>query len=416
MLEILSRVQFALTVGFHFLFVPMSLGISFLMAIFELKHFRTKDDRFRKLADYYCNIFIVIYAIGIVTGIAMSIQFGTNWGEFSKFMGDTFGTPLALEALVALFLESTFTGILIFRRHKISPRFRLLTVLLVLFATSASSLWIITANAFMQHPVGYMLTADKTKIILNDISAVLLNPYMFQMVFHTLISAFLLGSFFVLTITSYRLLKTNICDEEKSIHALAAKTAAKVGLVAAILMPISGERFMLFLQKVNPSKFQIFIGNYSGYVAETEKLVQSSGIAAEPMRQSLANALNISFLLMVSLGTFFIIFLFFTLVLHHKYLESRFMQKIYLYTISTPYIAILAGWFIAESGRQPWTIYGLLPTNQAYSHVPVSVVWFSIILTCSLYLILFVVIFYLAKQQADKNLLNIKYTYVKGDK
>ncbi|MGL4382204.1 MAG: cytochrome ubiquinol oxidase subunit I, partial [Bacilli bacterium] len=181
MLEVLSRIQFAFTVAFHFIFVPLSIGLILLIAIFETLHYKKKNDEYRKLSDYFGNMFIVMYAVGIVTGIAMSLQFGTNWGAYSKFMGDVFGAPLALEALIAFFLESTFTGIYVFRRHNLSPKFRCVTAWLITFGTAISALWIITAAGFMHNPVGYKLAEDQSQVILVNIFSVLLNPYAWYM-------------------------------------------------------------------------------------------------------------------------------------------------------------------------------------------------------------------------------------------
>ncbi len=209
----LSRLQFAFTVMFHFLMVPLSIGLILLVFIFEALYYKTKDEKYKKQANFWGgNLFAINFIVGIVTGgITMEIQFGTNWAEYSKFMGDIFGSPLAFEALMAFFLESTFAGIWIFYRHKISAKFRLVTALMILIGTHVSAVWIITANGFMQNPVGYELAADGSKVILTDFIALTLNPYALYMLIHTITSAYLLGAFFMLGVSGYHLLKKTKC-------------------------------------------------------------------------------------------------------------------------------------------------------------------------------------------------------------
>ena len=171
----LSRLQFAFTIGFHFLMVPLSIGLIFITVIFEVMHWRTGNKKYLKQANFWGNLFAINFIVGIVTGITMEIQFGTNWAEYSKFMGDIFGSPLALEALLAFFLESTFAGIWIFYRHKISAKFRAITAIMIMIGTQISGIWIITANGFMQNPVGYELAADGSKVLLTDFVALVTN-------------------------------------------------------------------------------------------------------------------------------------------------------------------------------------------------------------------------------------------------
>lgn len=205
MLVLLSRIQFAFTIIFHFLFVPLTIGLILLTAIFETIHLKTKNPLYRRMADFWGDLFVINFAVGIVTGVVMSVQFGTNWAGYSVFMGDVFGAPLALEALLAFFLESTFAGIWIFKRKVLSAGMRSLVVWMVVLGTTISAVWIITANGFMQHPVGYQLSADGSKVLLTDIFALVTNPYAIYMLVHTLVAAFVLGAFFVIGVSAYHL-------------------------------------------------------------------------------------------------------------------------------------------------------------------------------------------------------------------
>ena len=365
MVTVLSRLQFALTIAFHFIFVPLTVGLIILIVIFEAIHYFKGDDRYRKLSNYFSDIFLINYAFGIVTGIAMTIQFGTNWAGYSIAMGDVFGSPLILEAIVAFFLESTFTGIWLFRRHKISSRMRLITVSMIAIGTTLSALWIITANGFMQHPVG--ATWNGTKMVLDDFSKIVFNPYAWYMLVHNHLSAIVLSGFVVLAISSWQLLKGK--EEDKELFKLSAKFGAWTILITSILIPISGNANLDFLNEVQPSKIAMIQGTVSG---------------------GLETVVKIAFGIMVSLGTIFVAFGLYTVVFFKKYVVSKTLQKLYIYLVPLPYIAIMTGWMVTEMGRQPWIIYGIMEVSEGISDVPVSQIWFSVISITIFYAILFV--------------------------
>ena len=205
MLEILSRLQFGFTIAFHFLFVPFTIGLIIFELIFEHKYYKSDDMKYKKLSDFFGNLFIINYAFGIVTGIVMTVQFGTNWSEYSRAMGDVFGSPLVIEALLAFFLEATFTGIWAFRRNRISKSFRLVTVWMIFIGVMLSALWIITANGFMQNPVGATWIAEEGRVIFSSFSELIFNPYAWYMFIHTNLSSILLTGFIVLAISMYHI-------------------------------------------------------------------------------------------------------------------------------------------------------------------------------------------------------------------
>lgn len=387
MLELLSRFQFALTIMFHFIFVPISIGTILLIAIFETLHVIKKDDKYRKLGDYFGNVFIVMYAVGIVTGIAMSIQFGTNWAPYSQFMGDVFGAPLALEALLAFFLESTFTGIWIVARKKISPKFRMTTAWLIWFGTSISSLWIITANGFMQHPVGYKLAADGSHVILTSIKELVLNPYAWYMLLHTVSSAYLLGAFVIISVASAKLIKSDTADYDRQVFSSAFRIAGVVGLISGILVPSIATPYISYISSVQP-----------------EKMVNLGG--GDPF-------VTTAFLLMVSIGTLLILLAFLITVFPSKFLNNNSFLKLLKYSFILPFIAIYSGWIVAEVGRQPWTVYGLLETSESYSQIPASEVAFSIICIVILYGMLYGLVVHLIKVQIKRPLGYDQYSHNK---
>ncbi|MFV0246890.1 MAG: cytochrome ubiquinol oxidase subunit I [Mycoplasmatales bacterium] len=385
MLETLSRLQFAVTILFHFLFVPVSIGTILLIAIYETLHVVKKDDKYRKLGDYFGNVFIIMYAVGIVTGIAMSVQFGTNWSNYSTFMGNVFGAPLALEALLAFFLESTFTGIWIIARKKISANFRMITAWLIWFGTSLSSLWIITANGFMQHPVGYQLSSDGTHVMLTSIKDLVLNPYAWYMLGHTVTSAYLLGAFVIISVASAKLIKSTTLDYDRQVFKSAFKVAGIVGLITGILVPSIAGAYTAYIAQVQPEKMQA-IGGANEFV-------------------------RICFLLMVSVGTLMIIISFLLTIVPDKFINNPSFLKVLKWSFILPYIGINAGWIVAEVGRQPWAVYGLLKTSESYSHVPVSEVAFSIICIVILYACLYGLVIHLLKVQINKPLGFDSYTH-----
>lgn len=385
MLELLSRIQFASTVAFHFIFVPLTIGLILLIAIFETLHYKKKEDKYRKLADYFGNLFIVNYAVGIVTGIAMSLQLGTNWGAYSTFMGDVFGPPLALEALIAFFLESTFTGIYVFRRAKLSPKFRTVVAWLITFGTSISALWIITASGFMHNPVGYEMSPDGSRVLLTSIWTVLSNPYAWYMLTHTVLSAMLLGGFFVLGVSSYKLLKNDIDDQEREAFAKASKIAAIVSFITSLLVPVVGNFYFGLVAKVQPSKVAAISGDMP--------------------------IVKVSFLIMVSIGVVLTLISLYTIVFHKRYLQSVTLQKIFKFVFILPYIAIMAGWMVTEIGRQPWIVFNLLKTSEGISQVPVASVAFTLVTISLLYIATFVLFIHLMKTQLRNKLETFKYEY-----
>lgn len=385
MLELFSRLQFAITIMFHFIFVPVSIGTILLIACFETLHVLKKDDKYRKLGDYFGNVFIIMYAVGIVTGIAMSVQFGTNWSSYSQFMGNVFGAPLALEALLAFFLESTFTGIWIVARKKISPKFRMITAWLIWFGTSISSLWIITANGFMQHPVGYKLAEDGSHVILTSIKELVLNPYAWYTLGHTVSSAYLLGAFVIISVASAKLIKSDTLDYDRTVFTSAFRVAGIVGLISGILVPSIATPYISYVASVQP-----------------EKMVALGG--GNPL-------VTISFLLMVSIGTLLILIAFLITVFPNKFLNNISFLKLLKYSFVLPFIAINAGWIVTEVGRQPWTVYGLLQTSESYSQIPVSEVIFSIVCIVILYAALYGLVVHLLRVQINRPLGDDKYLF-----
>src|SRR3972149_6953814 len=233
---ILSRWQFAITTMFHFIFVPLTLGLSILVAYMEWRYVKTGDKTWLRMTNFWGKLFLINFALGIVTGITLEFQFGMNWAEYAKYVGDIFGAPLAIEATVAFFLESVFIGLWIFGAGKGSEKTHAFAITMEAFATNLSALWIILANGWMQHPVGFVLRNGRAEMV--GFLALLTNGYGWGIFAHTLTSAYLLAAFFFVGILAWPLLPPNNLE----FFGRSFRTAPTFGLFALILVCISGER------------------------------------------------------------------------------------------------------------------------------------------------------------------------------
>lgn len=426
-LLLLSRLQFAITVAFHFLFVPLTLGLALLVAGMETIYYKNRDETWRKMADFWGRIFKINFAIGLVTGLAMTFQFGTNWGAYAEFMGDVFGPPLAVEALLAFFLEGTFFGAWIFldRNHQ---KLKAFSMWMVALGTNISSLWIIIANGFMQNPVGYEMATDGSKVVMADFFALLTNSYVWYMLVHTLLSAYMLTAFLIMGICAYHFLKRN----NNEVFRKSFRIAVTIALATAVMLPVLGHGYAQYVTELQPAKGAamdaiwetgssvpmyliqvpdsstgsnsvqlleipglasfLYTGSFSGTITGLNQLPQEELPPVEMVFWS--------FRLMTILGSLFIIEALVGLYLQKSgklYTSDKYL-KLLMWSIPLPYIAITAGWIVAEVGRQPWLVHGLLKTANGISSVPTSDVLLSVVLISAFYLILMVFEIYLMKK------------------
>ncbi|MCL2862859.1 MAG: cytochrome ubiquinol oxidase subunit I [Methanimicrococcus sp.] len=427
---LLSRFQFAITVFFHFIFVPLTLGLGAVVASFEVAYWKTKKEKWMKLAKFWGNLFKINFAFGIVTGFAMTFQFGTNWGPYAEFMGDVFASPLALEALIAFFLEGTFFGIWYFTSHK-KPLLKAFSMVMVSVGTMISALWIITANAFMQNPVGYEMAADGSKILLTNFGELMTNPYLWYMLSHTLLAAYFLSAVFLVAISGYHILKKSNAD----IFRISLKIGVYIMVISALLLPGLGMFYGHYVGEVQPVKAAAIEGVWESGADKPMYLIQvpsdsqgkniiellpipyvGSFLLTGDFRGEVTGLNDIaeedrppvaltffSFRIMVVLGIAFILQAFagLFLVLRDPTMESskaRKFMKLAIYSLPLPYIAIALGWVVAEVGRQPWIVYGLFRTSDAVSTIPAIQIIFSMGLLVLFYLLLFVLFLYLLKK------------------
>ena len=226
----LARFQFAMTTVFHFFFVPFSIGTAFVVAILETFYVRTKNEAYKKLAKFWGNIFLLSFAVGVVTGLIQEFQFGMNWSDYSRFMGDIFGAPLALEALLSFFIESTFIGLWMFTWDRVKKGTHLFFMWMVCFGTLTSALWILAANSFMQHPVGYAIKGGRAEMV--DFFALLKNPQLWFEYGHVILAALTMGGVVLAGLTAFQMLKKDTTKEAKGLY----KKSMRLGLWMACLL------------------------------------------------------------------------------------------------------------------------------------------------------------------------------------
>jgi cytochrome d ubiquinol oxidase subunit I len=246
---ILARWQFAITTVYHFFFVPLTLGLSILVAIMETIYVKTGDEKYKRMTKFWGKLFLINFAMGVVTGIVQEFQFGMNWSEYSRFVGDIFGAPLAIEALLAFFLESTFLGIWIFGWERLSKKMHAATIWIVAFGSNLSALWILIANSFMQQPVGYSLNQGRAEMI--DFFALLLNGHVWVQYPHVFFSGVCTAAFFVIAISSYHLLKKN---PNMEIFQKSFRYGVIYGLIGTIMVILVGHNQAQYMFTIQPMK------------------------------------------------------------------------------------------------------------------------------------------------------------------
>jgi cytochrome bd ubiquinol oxidase subunit I len=255
-----SRAQFALTAIYHWLFVPLTLGLSFILAIMETIYVKTGDEEWKKITKFWMTLFGINFAIGVATGIILEFEFGTNWSNYSWFVGDIFGAPLAVEGILAFFLESTFVAVMFFGWNKVSKKFHLTSTWLVAVGANLSALWILVANAWMQHPVGMAFNPETARNEMESFWAVLFNPVAVDKFLHTVSSGFLVASTFVLSISAWYLIR----NREKLIAKRSILVAGVFGLLSSVLVAYTGDRSAKTIAQVQPVKFSSMEALYTG--------------------------------------------------------------------------------------------------------------------------------------------------------
>ncbi|MBY0574122.1 MAG: cytochrome ubiquinol oxidase subunit I [Undibacterium sp.] len=469
----LSRLQFGATAMYHFLFVPLTLGLSWILVIMESVYVMTGREIYRDMTKFWGKLFAINFAMGVTTGITLEFQFGTNWSYYSHYVGDIFGTPLAIEGMMAFFLESSFVGLMFFGWNRLSKPAHLGVTFLVAFGSNLSALWILIANGWMNNPVGAEFNYETMRMELTSISQVIFNPVAQVKFVHTVASGYVAASMFVLGVSSYYLLKAR--DTAFALRSFAI--AAAFGLASTLSVIVLGDESGYTAGEVNKIKlasieaewnteaapaaftviglpndqlertdYAIKIPYLMGLIATRSLDTQVTGLkelkaqnreriirgmqayaalqrlkAGDTSDQAKANfkalkndlgyglllkkysanvidatpsqithatndsipkvtPLFLGFRLMVALGILFLLIfsLSFYFLIRRRLAKHRWLLKLALFSIPLPWVAIETGWLVAEYGRQPWTISGVLPTHLSASTLQPSDLYFSL--------------------------------------
>ncbi len=391
----LSRLQFAVTSMFHFIFVPLTLGLSILVAFMETRYVRTGNELYLSMAKFWGKLFLINFALGVVTGITLEFQFGMNWAEYSRYVGDIFGAPLAIEATVAFFLESVFIGVWIFGWNKVSKTVHAVSIWIVAIATNLSALWILLANGWMQKPVGYVLRNGRAEMV--DFMAMVTNPYGLMKFAHTLVSGYVVAAFFVLGISAWHLLRKSNPD----FFGKSFRTGAVFAVISIGLVLLSGDYSAVLVAKNQPAKFaamesvwetqqgagiNIFvipdpknecnlvegpcIPNLLSYLAFHTPDGVVRGLKAFPKNERPpVTPVFLSFRVMVALGFFMTLLALLSVIFSFRGTVEKhtLLLRVLVYSIPVPYLANQFGWLVAEMGRQPWIVYGIMKTSDGVS-------------------------------------------------
>ncbi len=414
---LLARIQFALTIGFHFIFPPLSIGLAWLLVIVEGLGWRRNDDIYVRMGKFFGKLLALTFAVGVATGIVMEFQFGTNWAEYSKFVGDIFGAPLAAEGIFAFFLESAFLGLYLFGRNRVSKGVHWFSILMVAVGATISAFWILVANSWQQTPAGFVIQNGRAE--LTSFSEAVFNPSMWIRFFHTVDAALITGAFAMAGVAAYLLLK----NRENLVARKAIKLSLIFGLIVSLLelFPF-GHEHAIQVAQTQPEKLAAFEGLIEGQTnapmvmfgipsddpPQLDASIEVPGVLswlAHGDADAYVKGLNdfppderppffitfVAFHSMVGLGMYFIgaMLLGVFLLYRQKLWDQRLYLKLLVFSIPLPILACELGWIAAEVGRQPWVVYRIMKTADAASiTVTAGEILFSIILFGLIYIFL----------------------------
>jgi cytochrome d ubiquinol oxidase subunit I len=439
---ILSRWQFATTIIYHFFFVPLTLGLGLFVAIMQTMYYRTGNETYHKMTKFWGKLFVINYAMGVVTGIVQEFQFGMNWSEYSRYVGDVFGAPLAIEALLAFFLESTFLGVWLFGEDKLPKGIHLASIWLVAIGSNLSAFFILIANGFMQHPVGYVINHAANRAELIDFFALVSNPKSLLFLWHTISAGIATAALFILGISSWHIFRKQADQVFKRSFTL----AAIIGVIAIssvgfaghaqgqemrIYQPMKLAALEALWESEQPASFSLLtIGDLTGKneVWSLRIPYVMSFLACNNFSCGLQGVNDLqaqyqqeygpgdyvplmvltywSFRLMVGSGLVMLAIAFYALFLIWKKWPEKWMKwlKWMPLVIGLPLLANSTGWILTESGRQPWLVQGLLRVEQGVSpNVSTGMIWFSLIGFILLYSVLIIADVYLLAKFARVN-------------
>lgn len=413
---LLSRWQFGITTVYHFLFVPITLGLAFYIALLETWYVKTGETKYRELTQFWGKLFLINFAMGVVTGIVQEFHFGMNWSEYARFMGDVFGAPLAMEALTAFFLESTFLGIWLFGWDKLSKKLHAACIWIVAFSSSLSAYWILVANSFMQNPVGFAIRNGRAEMV--DFGALLVNPYAISMYVHTWTSALATAGVVIVAVCAYQILN----DRRPDLFKVSMKGGIILALVGLLAVMGTGHKQAQFIHDYQPMKSAateaiwdtvdpapfyltadidqeegkntdaiavdgalsaLLYNEFKGEVVGMNQL-QAEYVAKYGEGNYIPDVPSLfwSFRAMVIAGSVMmaVVGLAFLAMMAGRLEKYRLLLYGLVGILPLPFIANSCGWYVTEGGRQPWIVYGLQKVADAVSpNVTATEIWISMI-------------------------------------
>jgi cytochrome d ubiquinol oxidase subunit I len=435
-IEFLSRIQFAFTIAFHYIYPPLSIGLGVALVVFEGMYLRTKDKQYEQLTKFWIKIFALIFGIGVATGIVMEFEFGTNWAAYSRYVGDIFGSALAAEGVFAFALESTFLGVLLFGWNRVNPKVHFFSTIMVTLGSMFSAIWIVVANSWQQTPAGYKIVGEgmSARAEITDFWAMVFNPSSVDRIMHVWIGAFLAGTFLVLSVHAYYILKNRYVEQSKK----AFGVILVIATISALAQLVTGHGSANGVAVNQPAKLASFEGHYDslavadmylfGWVDDSAQKVTGvkipgglsfllhqdfktpvTGLNAfdKNDRPDMVNFVFQTYHIMIIIGMGLIGLTLFSLFLWRKgkLFSQRWLMIVFSFSVLLPQISNQVGWYSAEVGRQPWVVYGLLRTSDALSeNVKAEQVLFSLILFTIVYLILFGLFIYLLNKKIQTGL------------
>ena len=433
--ELLSRLQFAFTVSFHFIYPPLSMGVGVILVIFGILYVRTRDPKWRQLSFFWIKIYGLIFAVGVATGIVQEFEFGTNWAEYSRFVGNVFGSLLAAEGVFAFFLEGGFLGLMLFGGNRLGPRLWLVSTFMVVFGAHFSAIWIVMANSWMQTPAGYTIaqTAMGQQAFMTSFKEVMFTPSFLPRILHVWVASWLVGASLVLSISAFYILRNRFVDLSKSAFKVALPVFALFAVLQVILF---GANQAIEVTNYQPVKLAAMEGVWEsqscapmylvGWVNEANQTTKGIKIPCllsflayqnihatvqglDTFPQDTWPSINLTFqvyhlmldigMLLAAVGLLGALLA----VWKQRIWRSRFMLWVFVLMIFFTELATLAGWWTAEFGRQPWIVWELLQTIDAVS--PLLVGWqvlASVAMFVVLYVILFILFIYLLNEKIQK--------------
>jgi cytochrome bd ubiquinol oxidase subunit I len=426
------RLHFAFTITFHYLFPQLTMGLALLIVVLQTVALRTASERYQAAARFWTKIFAINFAVGVVTGIPMEFQFGTNWARFSKAAGGVIGQPLAMEGVFAFFLESSFLGALLFGERRLGPVKHWFAALLVFLGSWLSGFFIIATNAWMQHPTGYQIDSSG-QILLASFWGLMLNPWLFWQYAHNMVGAVVTGSFVMAAVGAFYLLSAR----HEEYGRIFVRTGVIAGAIACVLMLFpTGDQQGANIAAEQPVTLAAMEGLFHTEAGAPLAILGQP----DPERQRLDNPLVVprvlsfltyrrwqaavrgldafprenwpdnipllyySYHIMVGLGTIFIAVMMLALLLlaRGRLYTSRPMLWTLMLALPFPYISTIAGWTTAELGRQPWLIYGLLRTAGGSSaNVSASTGMFTLIGFMGMYMVLGILFLFLVYRELE---------------